>query len=392
MRIVHIAGYHLPKDTRIFLKECRSLAKAGYEVHFMVPNPPQEGEVDGVRFHAIEISPHHHMSYWWFLRLWRSLLQIYRDALQLEGQLYHLHEAELIYVGLLLKLRGKKIIFDAHEDFPRQILYLDDGRLHRKLFARLMCFYLTCLIFVARLAFDGFVSTSPKIGERYPAKKTVDCYNYALLDEFPENLLDKAPYNKRPLHVYYVGGITERRGLREMVQAMALLPDDIEVFFIMGGTFRASWFRAQMESLPSWQHVQHLGWQSRESIMEQMTQARVGTVLFQANPHHKVLVPNKLFEYMAGALPVIAADFGHWRKLLGEYSDVPYWIDPSDPRIIANTIMHIFNNPGEAEARGRRGREAVEAIFNWEREAVKLVGLYERLIGTPVVAGSMQNS
>ena len=40
MRVVHLSTLHRALDVRIFYKECRTLAAAGHEVHFLVPEPP----------------------------------------------------------------------------------------------------------------------------------------------------------------------------------------------------------------------------------------------------------------------------------------------------------------------------------------------------------------
>jgi hypothetical protein len=48
LHIVHLTTVHAPFDTRIFQKECRTLAQAGYVVTLVAPHSTQEaGGFDG---------------------------------------------------------------------------------------------------------------------------------------------------------------------------------------------------------------------------------------------------------------------------------------------------------------------------------------------------------
>ena len=116
-RIVHLTTTHRATDPRIFQKECRSLARAGYEVVYVVPHDRDE-VVDGVQIRAVP-PPASGKE-----RLIRTTQAVYRRALD-EGPdaVYHLHDAELLGIGLVLKARGRTVVYDAHEDTPKQVRY-----------------------------------------------------------------------------------------------------------------------------------------------------------------------------------------------------------------------------------------------------------------------------
>jgi glycosyltransferase involved in cell wall biosynthesis len=46
-------------------------------------------------------------------------------------------------------------------------------------------------------------------------------------------------------------------------------------------------------------------------------------------------------------------------------------------------MQWLLENPGEAEAMGKRGQEAVSAKYNWDAEARKLLQFYENLSNGP---------
>lgn len=103
----------------------------------------------------------------------------------------------------------------------------------------------------------------------------------------------------------------------------------------------------------------------------------MGLLIFHAVPNHVESQPNKLFEYMSAGLPVIASDFPAWRDFAGGCS---IFVDPLEPREIADAMTWILNHPDEAERLGMKGRELVETKYNWAKEGEKLVDFYARVM------------
>lgn len=115
IHVCHMTSAHASDDTRIFYKECVSLAKAGYEVSLVARGPAVRRPASGSWAWACPSGG----------RLFRMLFfarRIYRQALALDAEVYHLHDPELLPYGLRLKRRGKVVIFDSHEFTAQAIL------------------------------------------------------------------------------------------------------------------------------------------------------------------------------------------------------------------------------------------------------------------------------
>jgi glycosyltransferase involved in cell wall biosynthesis len=363
-RAVHFSSVHQPFDVRIFEKQCRSLAADGWDVTFVVPHT-KDDERDGVKIRAVPVVRSRP------LRMLLTTARVALRVLRLRADVYHFHDPELLPVGVLLKLLGRRVIYDSHEDMPRAIQskpYLAKG-LRNSLGRVYEIVENWC---VRRL--DAVVAATGQIAERFAGvgARAVEVTNYPQLDDFPPPPTGWQKENA----ACFVGGITRIRGILEIIDAAELA----EVRLILAGKFASEALRAEAMARPGWKWVEELGVVSRAETVEVMRRSFVGLVLYYPEPNHLTAQPNKLFEYMAAGLPVIASDFPMWRQIV-QTAGFGVVVDPHDPPRIAEELRKLRDDPERAREAGTRGRRAVEEIYNWMPEYKKLRALYANIAG-----------
>jgi glycosyltransferase involved in cell wall biosynthesis len=361
VRVLHLTSRHPEDDVRIFLKECRSLAKAGFDVHLVAPGAADRVR-DGVSVHGFAeaggIRP---------LRIARRLWRTWRAARAVRPDVCQFHEPELAPVAFLLKLGGARLVYDVHEDALSELDYAPDPgggrRVGLQLFEAL-----------ARRTCDAFVAATPAIARLFPPGRTIELLNYPLQEEF----VDEAEGPTQGADIVYVGSIiTRARGLLEMIEAMSHVRDP-HARLVLIGRIATPELEREVRSFPGWSRVEHVGTLGRRQLAERLAAARVGLVLLHPERGYKESLPIKLFEYMSAGLAVVASDFPYWRELLDPIGCASF-VDPLDPRQIAAAIEDLLSDGERAKEMGRRGAAAVRERLNWEREAPKLLELYGRL-------------
>lgn len=363
-RIVHMTSVHSQNDTRIFLKECQSLKEAGYDVSLIVQHNRDE-VINGVKILALD-KPSGRRE-----RFYDTNRQMYKLALECNADIYHFHDPELIPIGLKLKRKGKKVIYDVHEDVPRQILSKEwIAKPIRKTIGFLTEKYEN----YCACRFDAITAATPHIRDRFKRlnSKTVDINNYPILQEWH---MPQTDWMEKDNGVCYMGGITTVRGIYQMIDAIGMT----DYKLLLGGDFESQEYRNNAVQMDGWSNVDELGYLNREQVRHTYQRSKAGLVVLWPIINYIDALPVKMFEYMSAGIPVIASDFPLWKEII-EGNECGLCVDPLNVTEIANAITWIMKHPTKAEQMGRNGCKAVAQKYNWDSERKKLIGLYEEVL------------
>lgn len=363
-RVVHLTSVHRAFDVRIFEKECKALAEAGYEVVLIAPH--QRNEIScGIR--VIGVPSGRKPLHRWLTTVPLVVVRAFAAG----GDVYHFHDPELLPVGALLAVSGRRVIWDCHEDIshvserpwiPRGTKALVQGMamLLRGIGARLV---------------DVIVVAEPEVMSRFRSDRAVLVQNYPILSEWDGEV---QPLSARERAGCYVGDITTLRGAWDMVVAMETAgPKGVRL--LLAGTFHPPRLREELACSPGWEYVDCLGFLDRAGVVRLMAErARAGLILLHPVAHYQASQPVKLFEYMAAGIPVVAYDLPKIREIVSDVG-CGVLVRPGDPVEAGEALSAIIESEDEAAVMGARGRRAVFERFSWSGEVRRLLEVYRAL-------------
>ncbi len=372
MKICHLTSVHGPFDSRIFQKQCRSLARAGYEVDLVAAEPGTDAVRDGVHIHLVRRNSRK------LARFTATVFRVLRKALSLNADVYHFHDPELVFAGLFLKMRGKRVIYDIHEDYSSWMTFNTSIPSWLRKPAAWGMRSLENLI-VGK--YDALVTVTPEIAQRFTQLNphTVLIRNFPLGEEF-RSVAETVSWESREIIACNIGTMSRERGFAEMIEAVSLVRERFPLKLVLGGTLDAP-SREYYESLAPERkaYVEWLGYTSRDRMREVFSRARIGLIIHHPVKNFLIGYPTKLFEFMSAGLPVVCSDFPVLRNL-DRGVNCCIHVDPLDPKAIAGAMLRLLESPAEAEAMGRRGRKAVQEKYSWEAEETALLSLYSRIL------------
>ena len=362
----HLTTVHPRSDTRIFIKETQTLASLLPLKCILMVADGKGNEDKGQGFVSI-----HDVGRLGSGRFGRAIIGSWRTfwaIRKLKPAILHFHDPELIFLGLILKGLGYKVIYDVHEDYPRQTLskhYLP------WIIRKPVAWVIHVAEMLGAKAFNGIISATPKIAERFPVNKTAIVCNFPLLQEL--SFVSQKIEKKRVF--CYIGGLFRTRGLFEMLNAVELVDAELH----LAGDFTPGCIEDEVRRHKAWNKLNYLGFINRKEVYELMSKSVAGLVILHPLQSYKDSLPIKMFEYMSAGIPIICSDFDIWKSIVVK-EKCGICVNPKKIENIAEAMNFILNNSDIAKIMGENGKKAVLEKYNWNNEAHKLIDFYNSLI------------
>ena len=367
LKIVHLTSVHKRFDTRIFKKQCISLSRKGhYNVSLIVADGL--GSTKHKNINIYDVGPSKNR----LDRIFKSAKKIYLKALDLDCDIYHLHDPELLNIGLKLKNKGKKVIFDSHEDVSEDIMIKDwIPSYFRKLisiiyneFEKYICKKL-----------DFVISATPYISNKFRDKGiiSIDIKNYPIKENF---IFQKTNWNEKKDEICYVGEISKERGIIELIESLENLSN---IRLNLVGNFSDSNLKKRCMNMKGWSKVNELGFLSENEINKVFNNSKLGIATLHPTKTYLPSIPVKIFEYMAAGLPIICSNFDFWNELIFRNYKCAVQVNPLSSLEIADAVEHLIYNENDCKKMIKEGTRAIKETFNWKIEEKKLYDIYNSL-------------
>lgn len=405
-RVCMLTTSHDATDARVFGREATALAEAGYDVTLYTPFGPSRVE-DDVRirsFRGIDTGdgqpplPGVKTRIKWAMELLGELYDTDYDV-------YHFHDAELLPTGAALSvLTNGKVVYDVHEN-------VEDVLRHKELLPEPVRPALAGAISVVERglarAVDGIVAASADIAERFfdhPNVITVTNYpRVKWAERARERGVVPAPdaagvtgddgigaeskhsaSSDGTIRFVYCGLLSEDRGIPRLIDAIERVPEEYDVELVIGGKYESERDERIIERKGrASDRISLVGWQDTlADVFDLLYDSDVGMMVFEPDPNKTRAAhrSNKLFWYMAAALPIVVSDIGNWTEVVEEAGcGIP--VDPLSTDDIAATMAELAANPRKRRELGAAGHDAALSVYNWEVQRDRLFDLYERLLG-----------
>ena len=374
IKICHVSTLHSRYDIRIFHKECRSLARAGYHVTLLVFDGNGNEIKDDV--HIIDRGAYSNLSG----RLLAATTKLIHFFNTNEFDLLHFHDPELIPSAFYLKMKGYCILFDMHENLPAQI--------HQKKYIPWL--FKPSISFFVKILQLFMLKNTPTIFAEDSYKKDFPWIrHHTFVRNYPDlaslNMIRKLGNNKTySLSSCYIGSITEERGLFTMLNVIKIFKQNSisSTLTIVGALREKINFTHYADIIDN---VKFTGFLPSNDAWKLTRHSLFGFCLLKPKPNYMGSLPTKVMEYISlGIIPVLS-DFPFYRHF---FKEIPYiiFVDPDNPKLIADEMITYFNKNKENIPAIKKTLVDKSKNFDWKYEEKNLKCFYKEVL-TPITLG-----
>lgn len=352
MKVCILTTVHPYNDQRIFFKEAHSLAK-----HFPVIliAPDESGwskTVDNIPVVAVKRAKSKLLH---FVTIWR----VFIAGLRTDCSVVHCHEPSSLLVSVLLKaLQGKRIVYDSHEHYGA---LLASDPLFPQPIKRIIS---VATDFFERLLTpfaDAVITVDEDLAEKY---RHFGHKNVSVVSNYPQlEAFDSIPASDHDWDLIYVGGISDERGIFQMIEAAERTNCSLACIGYYTNMQNEETIKNYIEERGC-NNVHIIGWRPQPDAISAIKSSKICFSVLHPSPVWDTAVPVKLLEYMSCGKPIIASDLPGISSVV-KSAECGLTVNPSDVDSIVTAVKYLLEHPKAGAAMAENGRRATEAKYNW---------------------------
>jgi len=366
--VIHITTSHRADDVRIFERECRSLAESGrYSVIVVgAGSIPLDCGVSQVNFQTVPQKR--------ILRFTLGPWRAWRLLRRLDADLWHFHDPELLPVACWAAASGRKVVWDAHEDYEGQFEETSSRKWIPKALQRLVRFGFVRLLQSIDSRAVGIVAATPSVAAQYRNRRVAVVGNEARVESFREC---KPDFTSRRL--LFTGTVSDAHLFKEVVAAVR---ESGNVTLAVAGHER-------QKASESWMHAENLlgerlsfvGWLPREQLAAEINRSAIGLVTYADLAPYRVASPTKFFEFAAAGLPMVMTPNHPMNTELCARSGACFLANGFDENSLAEAIQKSLSNFESWKSASDDARLWSLTHGSWKNSEARLLQLYDSILG-----------
>jgi len=366
IKVCHLTSVHPRNDVRIFYRQCVSLSK-NYDVSLVVADGLGSSRQQNINIIDVGKPPNR------LFRILFSTWKVFFRSLKTKSKIFHFHDPELFFVGLLLRFIGKNVIFDVHENIVAQIRVKTWIPIYFRAFLSSIfniINYISVSFFSIILAEKSYLS----LYKKYKSKNNIQTVlNYPNID----SLIEFRQLERNGNEFFYIGGVSNNRGLDVLIDAAKILhKKNLNFKFHLIGMIRDDFFIDDFPELKK--KIIFYGRKDFKSGYIISKKCIAGLAILKPIDNYINSYPTKIFEYMTIGLPVITSNFKLYEEVV-KNNNTGICVNPLSPKDLADVLERFINLEYDIKKMSELGVKVVKEKYSWKFELKKLLKLYKSL-------------
>lgn len=395
MRILKIWDSDYPWDIRVE-KIIKALSENGHSVSLVCRNLkclPTFEEMDHIRIHRLPAVKNrvlnHFLSFPYFFNLF-WLKRIYVTAKKDQAEVLLVRDLPLALAAIIVgRWLGIPVVLDMAENYPAMLKgrrYLRGFRLHQLLIRNAT---LARIIEGLALKWVQKVIVVVEENRRRLVRAGFRPEDIYLVSNTPElevlnNSAEYIGYEEKRFFagrftLIYVGGLGVVRGLEMVISGMRKvaerIPEEVHLL-IVGSGQRENILKRIVENNHLEEHVTFKGWVEHKYLPQYLAVSRAGLIPHLSTEHTNTTIPNKIFDYMAFGLPVIASDVAPIKRIIQE-ERCGVTFEANNPDDFFNAVVKVYSD--KENGFGENGKAAISRRYNWKEDSAILLKIFADL-------------
>lgn len=394
--VIVVENLPVPLDRRVW-QEARALTESGWDVCVICPAterfPARRETIEGIEIfrHSLPLEA---KGLWSFLIEYSvalfhqmRLLILIRWSFNFEV-IQVCNPPDLLFLAALpWKLFGKKLVFDHHDVCPE----LMEAKFGKKPLLQPLLFLAEKLTFKAA---DLVISANESFRQVAISRGGKSPGNVVAVHSIPDKRFfsnaragnstdpDSQVRTCKKAVIGYVGIIGDQDGVDNIVRMTRDLLQKFQITdftcVVVGDGPALPSVKSLAVELDVSQHITFTGYLSGKQLIDALSEFDIGVIPDPINPYNDKISMNKVFEYCAMGLPIVAFNLSETKRLL---KDAALFARRGDASGLAEEVERLIRDPILRNELGRKAKALADREFVWEAEAKRYVSAMVGLLG-----------